>query len=215
MSGDDPTIELVQGCQRWTLARTDRDGASAAEVAAMVAGFLQWVFRDVGESDAPGASPEEVFSTSDLEWRVSAARPVRVIDGPRKDDPGPFGSLIATREQLAELPLLNASHPWYLTIELWWRAPTVRIRWPALSVTWYGRRYYSLEQADWLLVRSSLPASPIADPGDESWSDAVSASVSSTIAAVKNYGKSLAVIGTIAVGVAIGLALSRRVHRVR
>jgi hypothetical protein len=178
----------------------------------MVAGFLQWVFRDI-ESDAPGSSPEEVFATSDLEWRVSAARPARVIDGPRKDDPGPVGDVFARREDLAVLPNLVGQSPWYVTIEIWWRAPSTVIPWPALAVTWYGRRTYDLSSADWLLVRASTPTHPVADPGDQSWTDAVTQSVASTIESVKNYGKIVGVIGSISLGVALAVVLSGRVRR--
>ena len=76
---NEPTIRLVQGPQRWLLVRTDRDGASADEVAGMLAGFLQFTFRQLG------ADALEIFETGELEWRIGSARPVRFLSRPTKE----------------------------------------------------------------------------------------------------------------------------------
>jgi len=91
----DPTLRLVPGRQQWLIARTDRDGASSAEVADMVAGFLQFTFRDIVSGDQPGASPEEIFEVADHEWRVSAARPVRLLLAPTQTEPPVSGAIVS------------------------------------------------------------------------------------------------------------------------
>lgn len=205
----DPTLRLVPGRQQWLIARTDRDGASAAEVANMLAGFLQYTFRDI-QGDQPGSSPEEIFTTGDHEWRVSAARPVRLLLTPSQTEPPVSGAIIARREDLDELPLLRASKPWYLVVEVWWRGPEASIPWPALQVTWAGTRQRDYTEADWLLLRSFVPPGDAVDPGDDSWAGSTSAAIGQTLAAIKSGLSTAAVVvgGLVAVGGVI-LLLSR------
>jgi hypothetical protein len=196
----DPILALVPGRQVWVIGRTDRDGASTAEVSRMVAGFLQHSFRDVS-GGPPGSGANEVFSTekknAPLEWRVSAARPVRLVGVPSQSVavletalttayPSPSGGrVIARREDLDPLPLLVANKPWYLALELWWRGPPATIPWPCLQVTWAGTRQRDYTEADWLLLRSFVPAGTSTDPGDETWGEATEANVHQTVDEVK------------------------------
>lgn len=206
----DPTLRLVPGRQQWLIARTDRDGASVAEVADMLAGFLQFTFRDV-QGDQPGSSPEEVFSTGDHEWRVSAARPVRLLLTPSQTEPPVSGSIIARREDLAELPLLNASRPWYLVAEVWWRGPAAVIPWPALQVTWAGTRQRDYTEADWLLLRSFVPPGDAVDPGDSTWIEATGDNVVDDLNAIKSgLSKTALVVGGLVVVVGGIVLMSRR-----
>jgi hypothetical protein len=210
----DPTLRLVPGRQQWLIARTDRDGASAAEVADMVAGFLQFTFRDV-QGDQPGSSPEEVFPTGNHTWRVSAARPVILLLTPSQTEPPVSGSIIARREDLEELPLLNASRPWYLVVELWWRGPAASIPWPALQVTWAGTRQRDYTEADWLLLRSFVPPTEATDPGDDSWSGATSAAIGEGLRVLKSglSTAALVVAGLFAMGGVMLLASRGRARR--
>jgi hypothetical protein len=185
----DPTLKLVPGRQLWLVSRTDRDGASAEEIANMVRGFLQFTFRDV-EGGQPGSSPQELLATGDHEWRVSAARPVRLIGKPvptvaevapilseyllSQSTPGGLAKMqtIATREELDPLPILVAERPWYLVLEVWWRGAEAVIPWPCLQVTWAGTRQRDYEEADWLLLKSFVPPGEVTDPGDATWGEA-------------------------------------------
>lgn len=210
----DPTLRLVPGRQQWLIARTDRDGASAAEVAKMLAGFLQFTFRDI-QGDQPGSSPEEIFTTGDHEWRVSAARPVRLLLTPSQTEPPLAGSIVARREDLEELPLLNASKPWYLAVEVWWRGPEATIPWPALQVTWAGTRQRDYTEADWLLLRSVVPPGEATDPGDQTWLEDITDEAAAAAGALKSVlsTAALVVAGLLTAAGAILLLTRRRARR--
>jgi hypothetical protein len=210
----EPKLKLIAGRQQWLIARTDRDGASAAEVANMLAGFLQFTFRDI-QGDQPGSSPEEIFTTGDHEWRVSAARPVRLLLTPSQTEPPMAGSIIARREDLEELPLLNASKPWYLAVEVWWRGPEATIAWPALQVTWAGTRQRDYTEADWLLLRSVVPPGEAADPGDQTWVEDITADAAAAAGALKSVlsTTALVVAGLLTAAGAILLLTRRRARR--
>lgn len=165
---NEPTIRLVQGCQRWLIVRTDRDGASEEEIAGMLAGFLQFVFRQLG------ADALEIFETGDHEWRIGAARPVRYVVRPTKTI-----QVLTAGESIADSLLLDtfanieAQTPWYMIVEVWWRGPDTVIRWPALKVIGIGFREWTLDRADWLLLQSRRPFNAQVDPGDQTWGEAV------------------------------------------
>jgi hypothetical protein len=228
----DPTLDLVPGRQVWLVGRTDRDGASLAEVSRMVAGFLQYSFRDVS-GGPPGSGANEVFSTekknAPLEWRVSSARPVRLLVPPTQSlvelessmtaalgtasPAGGEGHVIARREDLDPLPLLVASTPWYIALEVWWRGPASTIPWPCLQVTWAGTRQRDYTEADWLLLRAFVPPGTATDPGGETWGEAESANVAATVDEVKK--QLTAGLGTVAVLAVVigGIVLASRRRR--
>lgn len=225
----DPTLRLVPGRQVWILGRTDRDGASAQEVADMAAGFLEYSFRDVS-GGPPGSGANEVFATSHdpLEWRVSAARPIRLMFPPVQsvdeldsslkaslagDSPGGDGEVIARREELDPLPLLNASRPWYLALEVWWRGPASTIAWPCLQVTWAGTRQRDYEEADWLLLRAFVPPGSVPDPGGESWGEAAGEAVSAVARKAVAVGRSSLLLVGAGVGIVLVVALASRLRR--
>jgi hypothetical protein len=165
---DEPTIKLVQGQQRWLIVRTDRDGASAEEVAGMLAGFLQYIFRQLG------ADALEIFETGRLEWRIGAARPVKYVVEPTKEiQVLTAGAKVADSLDLDMYPTIEAQTPWYMVVELWWRGPDTEIRWPALKVSGIGWRSWTLDRADWLLLQSRIPEITAPDPGDQTWGEAV------------------------------------------
>jgi hypothetical protein len=202
----DPTLQLVPGVQRWLIARTDRDGASSEEIADMLSGFLQWSFRDLVVGDQPGASPEELWTTADHEWRVSAARPIRLLESPRQTEPDiGQGRVIAAREQLEDLPLVNAARPWFIFIEIWWRGPPATIAWPCLTVGTFGHRSRDYSEADWLLLRSVLPVAEIADPGDATWSEAQAERIDDVVDAVKN--STVSAVKAVLIALGFGAAL--------
>lgn len=228
----DPTLALVPGRQVWLVGRTDRDGASVAEVSRMVAGFLQYSFRDV-EGGPPGSGANEVFTTSrakePLEWRVSAARPVRLLVPPTQSlvalessmtaalvtasPAGGEGKIIARREDLDPLPLLVASTPWYIALEVWWRGPASTIPWPCLQVTWAGTRQRDYTEADWLLLRSFVPPGTATDPGAETWGEAEAANVADTVDEVKKQLTTGFVVALVVAAVVGGTVLASRRRR--
>lgn len=226
----DPTLELVPGRQVWIVGRTDRDGASAAEVASMVAGFLEYSFRTV-TGGPPGSGPNELFATASdpPEWRVSAARPVRLLVPPTQslpemesslateldsaDPTGGDGHSVARREELDPLPILVATRPWYVVLEVWWRGPAATIPWPCLQVTWAGTRQRDYSEADWLLLRSFVPPGTVADPGAESWGEAQETNAAAVVDEVKRQftvGLGTAALVALVVG---GIVLSSRRRR--
>lgn len=229
----DPTLALVPGRQVWIVGRTDRDGASVAEVSRMVAGFLQHTFRDV-QGDQPGSGPNEVFATSSgdepLEWRVSAARPVRLLGHPVQsmaelgdvltasllssstDSENPQ-KVIARREDLDPLPLLVASKPWYLALDVWWRGPAATIPWPCLQVTWAGTRQTDYEEADWLLLSSFVPPGAAVDPGDETWGDATAENVEAAVNQVKKQLSAGLIVAAVLAAIVGGTVLASRRRR--
>jgi hypothetical protein len=223
----DPALALVPGRQVWIVGRTDRDGASVAEVSRMVAGFLEYSFRDVS-GGPPGSGPNEVFATTSTppEWRVSAARPVRLLVPPTQslpemeallasalasaDPSGGAGHSVARREELDPLPVLVATRPWYVALDVWWRGPAATIPWPCLQVTWAGTRQRDYSEADWLLLRSFVPAGTATDPGAESWGEAVETNGSEAVDAFKKQltvGLGAAVLVAVVVG---GIVLASR-----
>jgi hypothetical protein len=206
----DPILILRPGCQRWLIARTDRDGASADQIADWVAGFTQYSFRTIS-GDQPGSSPEELISTGEHQWRVSSARPVAITVLPHQDTPiGLNGAtLIQGREQLDELPVLarETSKPWYLELEIWWRGPQATIAWPCLAVNAMGQRSHDYANADWLLMASWVPKAIPADPGEESWSEATEENVTEALEEAKEDVKKALSYGAIVAGVvAVALA---------
>lgn len=167
----EPTIRIVQGPQRWLLVRTDRDGASADEVAGMLAGFLQFLFRQLG------ADALEIFETGKHEWRIGQARPVRFVNLPTKDTLFlATGTKIADSMDLDVFPTVSGERPWFMVVELWWRGVQTDVRWPALKVSGLGWREWSLDRADWLLLQSRIPDATGSDPGDATWGASVEAS---------------------------------------
>jgi len=230
----DPTLSLVPGRQVWVVGRTDRDGASQAEVARMVAGFLQHTFRTV-QGDQPGSGPNEVFATSSgdepLEWRVSAARPVRLLGHPVQsmaeladvltasllssstESETTTQRIIARREDLDPLPLLVASTPWYLALDVWWRGPAATIPWPCLQVTWAGTRQRDYQEADWLLLSSFVPPGAAVDPGDETWGEATAENVEAAVDEVKKQLTTGVVVALVLAAIVGGTVLASRRRR--
>jgi hypothetical protein len=192
----------------------------------MCAGFLQYSFRDVS-GGPPGSGANEIFATSKdpLEWRVSSARPVRLVATPSQSVasfeasltaayPSPTGgSIIARREDLDPLPLLVASTPWYIALELWWRGPASTIPWPCLQVTWAGTRQRDYTEADWLLLRAFVPPGTATDPGDATWGESVEASTTAAVDEVKKkltFGLGTAAVLALVIG---GIVLASRMRR--
>ena len=224
----DPRLKLVPGRQLWLVSRTDRDGASAEEIADMVRGFLQFTFRDV-DGGQPGSSPQELLATGDHEWRVSAARPVRLVGGPVQSmaelesallaylggstDNGTAGSIVAAREELDPLPILKAERPWYLVLEVWWRGSAASIPWPALQVTWAGTRQRDYEEADWLLLKSFVPPGEVEDPGDATWGEAQGENVTEAGEAIVKAARAPMLLAAGFVAVVGGMFLLARARR--
>jgi hypothetical protein len=182
----DPTIRIVQGPQRWLLVRTDRDGASAEEVADMLAGFLQYIFRQLG------ADALEIFETGENEWRIGQARPVRFVTLPTKDTLFlSTGTKIADSMDLDVFPTVSGERPWFMVVEIWWRGVQTDVRWPALKVSGLGWREWSLDRADWLLLQSRIPDAPPGDPGDATWGSAVKKKAKEAVKTAGNWSLGL------------------------
>lgn len=205
--GNDPTMRVVQGVQHWLVVRTDRDGASPSEVADRLGAFLDFVFD---------ADIQETFQTGEHEWRIGSARPCRILKGPSLE---PLvldaGTTIADSQRLDVAVTVSAQKPWWLVVEIWWRAPDREIRWPAARQGIFGGRDWTVSGADWALLESRVPVAS-SDPGAETWGESVSTSIQNTAAEagqmVKAAGTRLAfaAVGVAAVAGAILLARRRR-----
>lgn len=176
---DIASIPLLQGEQIWILLRTDRDGASADEIADSVGDFMRWTLRNAAAGGTGLTDLQQVIKTGDNEWRVGAARPVTVVSVAQTRPTYPDGKTIAARESYPGdgIPTVNGQTPWWVTIRFWWRAASTTVEWPSLiarvgSLTGLNLADYTVDQADWTLDRAIVPAAKATDPGDATWSQA-------------------------------------------
>jgi len=175
------TIPLRQGHNVWRLLRTDRDGASQAEVVDTVGPAIQKMVRPVGMTEGPW----EIFRTSadPPEWRIGDVRPVRLRELVRGTGGPELGPSLGPGELLAErvgypgdtLPTVRAQRPWWVLVDLWWRRPDVELYWPGFRVNWLGNRTRTVVDADWVLDSAKwIPPEEdeTPDPGDETSAEA-------------------------------------------
>lgn len=168
---DRPQLVIRPGYQEWLVVRTDRDGASVAEVVESLGSFLQFALSDVRGAQAD-SSFWELFEVGERQWRVSGARPVVIIDGPSQQAMVARGDVWQDRQALDVLPTLgNSKNPWYVRLGLWWRATEATVDWPSARQGWFGREW-SLENAAFLLLTSSAGIPPAEDPSDATWGEA-------------------------------------------
>ncbi len=210
---DIASIPLEQGEQIWVLLRTDRDGASAAEVGASVGDFMRWILRNAKVAGTGITDLQQVIKTGENEWRVGAARPVKMISVSRARPDYPAGRIIAAREAYPGegIPTVNGQQPWWVTIQFWWRAATTTVEWPSLvarvgSLTGLNLADYSIDQADWTLDRAIVPSVTAKDPGDASWSEVQAQRVGEAASGVLSVGGK--VLGGVAV-LGVGYLLIR------
>jgi hypothetical protein len=121
--------------------------------------------------------------------------------------------IIARREDLDPLPLLVASTPWYLALDVWWRGPAATIPWPCLQVTWAGTRQRDYQEADWLLLSSFVPPGVAVDPGDETWGEATSENVEAAVDEVKKQLTTGVVVALVLAAIVGGTVLASRRRR--
>jgi len=164
-------IGLVPGPQAWRLLRTDKDGASEAQVRNTLGPALAKMLQEANDS----AEPWETIKTLEG-YRIGAARPIRVLSVGRQAEPLPEGPTLANRQDGVGnvVPTVAGSKPWFVNLDLWWRANATNIAYPGLRRDWLGRKVYGLNGADWTLDKAvDLPESyEQDDPGDETWGDA-------------------------------------------
>lgn len=175
-----PNIMLRQGRNLWRLLRTDRDGASEAEVAETTGPAVSKMIRPAGVQSGPW----EVFRTDDgsatPSWRIGEARPVTLVAieryspevTPPSLHPPPGAMMIAQRLRYPGdgLPTVAGQRPWWVVVDLWWRGLDVAIPWPGFAVNWLGVRTQTVIDADWVLDEAIWvpPAEEVTpDPGDE------------------------------------------------
>jgi hypothetical protein len=211
-------MPLMQGEQIWILIRTDRDGASAAEIAASIGDFMRWVLRNAKVTATGITDLQQVISTGTNEWRVGAARPVAMISVEKTRPNYPAGQTIASRETYPGMgiPTVAGQQPWWVTIRFWWRAATTTIEWPSLvarvgSLTGFNLADYSIDQADWTLDRAIVPAQPVADPGDATWAAAQGTRVEEVASNILSAGPK--VVGALALVGIVYLFLRSRSRR--
>ena len=164
-------IAIRKGRNVWRMLRTDRDGASAAEIPQMAAAAVRYVIRGLDAAGSERGPLHELTSTGPREWRFGWVRPLRVLSV--KHEPQPVrGTVLADRQRTVPrtVPSVRGQKPWYILLEFWWRAPDALIDYPGFREGLFGRSY-ELNGADWVLdyavhVREGK------DPGDKTWSTA-------------------------------------------
>lgn len=212
------SMPLEQGEQIWVLLRTDRDGASAAEVADSVGDFMRWILRKAKTAETGITDLIQVVKTGDNEWRVGAARPVQVVSVDRSRPTYPAGKTIAAREAYPGdgIPTVSGKQPWWVTIRFWWRAPTTTVEWPSLlarvgSLTGLNLADYTIDQADWTLDRAIVPTSKVEDPGDATWGQAQGKRIEQAASTILSGGAK--VVGGIALVTIVYVIVRSRLRR--
>ena len=203
------TIPVVQGPQVWRLLRTDRDGASAAEIPQMAAAAVRWFVRGVGTAGSERGPLHELVPTAPNTWRFGWVRPLRVLSVSHGEPRTPVGTLLASRSTTvpATVPSVRGQNPWWVLVEFWWRAPDARIEYPGLREGILGRAY-ELDGADWVLDRAIRPKAAV-EPGDKTWTDAQGARAAAAAASV-GPGLARVIQGGVGLGVLVLLYLLSR-----
>jgi hypothetical protein len=179
---DRTLVTVAQGPNEWRLIRTDRDGASEAELADFAAAAVRWFIRGVGPAGSERGPLHELIPTAPHEWRFGWVRPLRVIAVGHQPQAMSPGRLLADRAQSVPgtVPTVRGQTPWFILLRFWWRAPDAKIEFPAMREGTFGRSY-ELNGADWVLDRAvQLPPQP--DPGDQTWGQETGKNVAETAA---------------------------------
>lgn len=168
---DQKQIHVEPGQNLWRLLRTNRDGASEAEVRRMTGPAMFRFLREAHQTEEPW----EYLETGDGEFRMGAARPVVVEYVGKESAPLPAGDTLANRQKgvVDTIPTVRGANPWWILVRIHWRGPQASIPYPALRVDWLGARHYELNGADWVLDKAVAvaPEEQAEDPGDETWGD--------------------------------------------
>jgi len=215
---DIASMPLEQGEQIWVLLRTDRDGASAAEVGDSVGDLMRWVLRTAKTAGTGITDLIQLVKTGDNEWRVGAARPIQVISVERARPTYPAGKIIATRETYPGegIPTVSGQQPWWVTIRFWWRGATTTVEWPSLiarvgSLTGLNLADYTIDQADWTLDRAIVPVAKVADPGDATWGQVQGKRIEQAASTMLSGGAK--VVGGVALVAVVYLIIRSRLRR--
>ena len=164
-------ITIFPGRNAWLLARTDRDGASEAEVLQSAVAFMSAFLGDP-------LKPYEVLQLPDGRGDVAtasmgSARPVVISaerGGPVHEGRALPGQLIARQQNCDKIFTIAASKPWWVRVGFDWRGGQETIDWPRLRVNALGMRDRSSDhQNDWLLVEARYMGPEMG--ADESWSE--------------------------------------------
>ncbi len=176
-------LPVVQGEQYWRLLRTDRDGASRAEILKMVGPFMAFALSEA----STGGPQEKVVKTGDLQWRIDKARPIEALDASQSLLDLPQGTVLGDRKAAAEkfIPTVRATKAWYITVRFWWRAASTEITYPRQQVSKLGVATAGPlgSESDWLLDRAVAPGTPDQDPGDAAWGEVIEEEVKETVKA--------------------------------
>lgn len=151
----------MRGHNRWILARTDRDGATSAEVLETAGAFLSRVLGPASPSGQRSIFEPLNVPGKPARYIIGAARPVTVAASQPADVRAalgavrPKGELIARWSDCPVLRTIEAQQPWIVTANFDWRAPDTRIPWPRRKVTALGTTSDDSYGLDWLLLGAS------------------------------------------------------------
>lgn len=180
----------------WLLLRTDRDNPRATDsvtepgLPQMAAAFCRWA---IYQGSLPMGAKHELVSTGPDEWRFGDVRPFKVTSVGRVEPNMPLGTRIADRMRAGDtIPTVVGRQPWYVRVELWWRAGPTTIAYPGVHEGLFGRRW-QVDGADWVLDRSVVPrAEHTRDPGSQTWAEAQGDAAEAAIrAAADDLGRML------------------------
>ena len=169
-----PTVPVRAGWNTWTLARTDRDGASPEQVRQTAIAAVARALRPL--QGAP--LPHELLIEPDGVSRIGNARPLRVLSVAPWDAPsiGASGQVLADAQALYPLPYVTASRPWRVVVDFAWRGPDGSVPWPAWRKDIVGHTERSSFDGgagdDWLLWESVYRGAADAG-GGMTWSEAI------------------------------------------
>ena len=206
---DIPTIKLPAGEQYWVMIRTNRDGASADQIASSVGNLFRWVLRTAKANETGITDLNQVIPTGTNEWRVGSARPIQLVSVSH-DRPSPFpaGTVVATRATYPGpgIPTVSGDDPWWVVVRFWWRGPATEVEWPSLlarvgSLTSLHLADYAVDQTDWTLDTALVPTEKHADPGQQTWGEAQTENVKET--ASKVAGTAVKVVAGVTVAAAV------------
>lgn len=169
-----PQLLVKPGLNAWRLLRTDRDGATEAQIPRTTAAVMRYFLTGYPFPE-PGFPEVQLIPIRPNEWRFDDVRPLKLVEVSRKSGPAlPRGELLADRMNVPDtVPSVSASKPWWVVVWFWWRGPEKSIDYPGVRSGWLWPSW-ELNGADWVLDRAVwVPEGVQQDPGAESWSSAV------------------------------------------
>jgi len=175
---EDDTVAIARGHNRWVLARTDRDAPTRSDVLQTASAFLHRVLSAASPPGQRGVFDVlPVPGTQETRYIMGAARPL-TVQAVQPETPGDAldfsvapGKMLARFSDCPTPRSVKADKPWLIVAEFDWRAPSVRIDWPARAIDPFGLPFDNPMSLDWLLLAASFQGAAV--ERDTGWTDEV------------------------------------------